>query len=445
MRRPILEGLGAGRLTTASIVTFSHFYVAIATLVQSMVLARLLSLAEFGQLAAALAIAGLAEAAINARASETALAVFARSTAHNRAETESLTRQLLVLDLAWSAGAYLILLIATLIYDFVFGADPRLFYGLMLAGFISVPWGTAKGYITVHLSARKFAPVELSYVTTAFVIGLGLSYFLGSLGFVLGVLAASLVRTLVGLHMIGLNLKSAWFGARSLGQFDRKAIWSFGFTGTLRSFLINGLQQIDLLILAVLASPSSVGLYRAAKNLSSIPQRLGQPIWVLLKRHVIAGADQRRHRSSRDPVILASALLLALGVLAAPGLLLADQAMAFLFGPEYAPAGILLWRLLPAAWIMYGVGGWTSTFGSVSERRFWILSIYLVQLLTILVVLFIEGVDPTAMAMAVALAQVAASGAFWWLYLVRRRRRGRAGGLIDSLDDEDKGRSVELF
>ena len=70
-----------------------------------MVLARLLSLAEFGQLAAALAIAGLAEAAINARASETALVAFAAERVGAR-EWESESQHIgLTLVAAWDAIA----------------------------------------------------------------------------------------------------------------------------------------------------------------------------------------------------------------------------------------------------------------------------------------------------------------------------------------------------
>lgn len=422
MRKLVGEMLGVGRIKTASIVTLSHFLVAATTLLQSIVLARILPLPEFGLLAATIAIAATADAAIHARGSETSLAVFSSSKATTSEERARLARELFSIDLAWSACAYAIFLGGTLIYDWLSGSNSKLLYTLILSGFVSFPWATAKGYITVYLSARKFAPIEVSYAATAFVVGLGLAYYLGAWGFVLGMLAASIMQTIVGLWAMGFNPVTIFIGPRSSGEIARKTIWWFGLTGTIRSLLINGLQQFDLLLLAALTSPSTVGLYRAAKTVSGIPQRLGQPVWVLLKRSIIHGADQRRPAYARDPVVLTSALLLLLGILVMPALVLyADEGMAFLFGPEFAPAGTLLWWLLPAAWLMYGVTGWFSTFGSISKRRIVVIAIHLGQLAIILVATALGRGTVWSVAIGVAVSQVCAAGAFWLIYLVNRR------------------------
>jgi O-antigen/teichoic acid export membrane protein len=410
--------LGGGRMKTASVVLFSHSFVAVTTLFQSIALARILPLHDFGLLSATLAIAGTAEAAINARGSETALAAFAIAKARGQEERWALARRLMFIDLLWSSCFYGLFLVATIIYDQLTGNTSTLLYGLMLGSLISFPWGTAKGYITVYLSSRKFAPGEVSYALVAFVVGPVLAYFLGPWGFVLGMIGASLFRSICGLWAIGFRRPRLLLGKRTSNEFSLRTIYWFGTTGTLRSLMINGLQQFDLILLAAFVSPSAVGLYRAAKTVSSIPQRLAQPVWVLLKGRIIDGAIRSSDLRRGDSVTLIAGLFLLVGVLAAPLLIrYADHVMALLFGPHFATAGMLLWWLLPAAWLLYGVTGWSSTFGSVSTSRAKVLGIYAAQLVTMVAVIALTGVTTSGVAAAVALSQILAGGFFWLLYL----------------------------
>jgi O-antigen/teichoic acid export membrane protein len=417
MRQLLQELRGTGRLTTASVVGFSHAFVAVATLFQSVALARILTLREFGLLVTSLAVAMIAEAAINARGSETALAAFTSSRAKTPDQRLALTRSLMFMDLIWSVCAYAFFLLAVLLYDWLTGNRSTLLYGLMLGGLASFPWGTAKGYITVYLSARKFAPGEFSYAVIAFLAGPILTYFFGVWAFVFGMIIASVLRTGFGFWAIGLNPITVLVPRSGRERLDRREIWWFGLTGTIRSVLVNGLQQFDLILLAAFASPSAVALYRAAKAISSIPQRLAQPIWVLLKRRTIESARRRRRPFGIDPVVLTSALLVLLGVAVAPALMLfADDMMVLLFGAEFGPAGRLLWWLLPAAWLLYGVTGWSSVYGSTTSKRLTVIGIYLLQLLTLLGAAILVGPSMHGIAMATAVSQAFTAIAFWVLY-----------------------------
>jgi O-antigen/teichoic acid export membrane protein len=414
-------GLQTGQIKTASIVTFSHFFVGATTLLQAILLARILPVAEFGKLATMLAAAAVFETSVNARASETALAAFS-TTAHGSSEQRGLLRYLLRLDLAWSATAYSIAAIALLVYDTLTGQSSTALFLLLLGGFISFPWGTAKGYITVYLSARKFVPGEIGYMVSTAGIGVGLTYLLGSVGFAIGMVLASSVKAFAGLRAIGLPLRSIFSGPREPGSFSSRSIWWLGTTGTIRSLLMNGLQQLDILLLAILSGPFAVGLYRPAKAICGVPQRLGQPIWILLKRHIIGVTSAGRGGAVSEPIILASLALLVIGVVALPALLhFSESGMALLFGPSYAAAGQLLWWLLPAAWVLYGVTGWSGTFGSISKRRLTIIAIYLGQLATILLVTALGRGTLLSVTIGVAVSQIGAAGAFWVIYLAHRR------------------------
>ena len=116
--RNALAGLfGFGRLKTLSIVTLSHGFVAVAFFLQMGFLARILTVARFGELATAMAIAGVAEASINARGAETALAAFAGLTGEPIERRLQLTRRLFRLDFFWNTSLYALLVAAVLIAD----------------------------------------------------------------------------------------------------------------------------------------------------------------------------------------------------------------------------------------------------------------------------------------------------------------------------------------
>lgn len=408
------------RIRTASTVVFSQGFVAGAFFVQTVFAARMVSLEQFGVLSAMLAIAAVAESAINARASETALAVFSACADVSAHDRERLVRRLMRIDLAWNTAAYALLTSGVLLYDFVVGTSSGLLLILLAGGFVSFPWGTAKGYITVFLSARKFAPVEVAYAATALIGSVVLTRFYGIHGFAAGMTGASVVRTIAGLWVIGFNpLRrfSAPGAAPGADRFDRRQLWWFGATGTLRSVLLNGVQQIDVLILAALANPASVALYRAARALSFVPQKLSLPVWIVLKRQIIFKQAAQPARRWSDPVPLTAVALLGLGLLAMPLLILsANEAMALVFGAEFAPAGPLLLWLVPGMWLMHGVTGWAALFGSISRRRMTVIAIYGSQLGVIAATTVVAGAGSDTMAIAVCLANVFAAMWFWLLY-----------------------------
>jgi O-antigen/teichoic acid export membrane protein len=406
------------RIRTASTVVFSQGFVAGAFFVQTVLAARMMSLEQFGVLSATLAIAAVAEASINARASETALSVFSACSDVSAHDRERLVRRLLRIDLAWNTAAYALLTLGVLLYDVVEGTSSGLLLILLAGGFVSFPWGTAKGYITVFLSARKFAPAEVAYAATALIGSVVLTHFYGIHGFAVGMTAASVARTIAGLWVIGFNpLRRFSAPAPGADRFDRRQLWWFGATGTLRSVLLNGVQQIDVLILAALANPASVALYRAARTLSFVPQKLSLPVWVVLKRQIIFKPAARPARRWSDPVLMTAAAFLGLGLLAMPLLILyANRGMAFVFGAEFAPAGRLLLWLLPGMWIMHGVTGWAALFGSISRRRITVIAIYGTQLGVIAATTGVAGAGSETMAIAVSLANVLAAMWFWLLY-----------------------------
>lgn len=416
--RTYLQAISPARLQTLSIVTFAHGFVAVAFFAQMGLLARLLPLAEFGDLATAIAIATVAEAAINSRGAETALAAFAAKADASADERQGLTAQLFRIDLAWNVAAYALFALAILAADAMRGTDSHLLLILMIGGLLSFPWGTAKGYITVYLGPRAFSPIEIAYAATSLFLGVGLAALLGSVGFAIGLVAASAIRSVMGMKALRLPLLALLAKRSGPGAVGRKTIAWFGATGTLRAALVNLVLQADLLLLAAISSPASVGLYRAAKTLSSLTQRVSQPVWVVLKRPIIAGAMADGADHSRKWVALAALGFAITGLVVLPPILVyANELMALAFGAAFRPAGALLWWLLPGAWTMYAVTGWSGLFGSISRKRITVLAVYIVQLLAFVAASFAFGTTMLGVAKALALSQVLAATAFWILFL----------------------------
>ncbi|WP_423141286.1 lipopolysaccharide biosynthesis protein [Parablastomonas sp. CN1-191] len=418
--------VGFGRLQTLSMVTFSQGFVAIAYFVQMAVLARILPIAEFGKLATLLSVANVMEAAVGARAAETALAAFAELRLDDVAGRNALVARLLRIDFAWSSAIYTLLALGVLGYDYMRGTNSHWLLVLMVGSWFAFPWGTLKAYLTIYRGPRVFPAIEMSYAAAIVLIGLGLAVLLGGFGFVLGMVFAAIVRSVQGLRQSQLSLrKLAGETPEDRGVTSRR-LWWFGLTGTVRSGLMNFAQQMDVLLLSAAASPTSVALYRAAKTISGVSQRFTTPIWFVLKRHIILGSRADAAEASLKLVLLASLGFAAIGFVAIPLVIwLGDPIMGLAFGQNYrAGSGALAWLLI-GAWTLYAVTGWSSLFGSVANTRLTVIGLYVLQIACFGTVALVRGVDHVSLAFALALSQVLVAGCFWVL-LARSRRARRA-------------------
>ena len=411
--------VGFARLRTLSLVTFSHGFVAIAFFMQTILLARILPLAEFGQVATLVATATVIEAAVGARGNETALAAFTQLVPHDLTGRAALIRLLLRIDLIWSASIYAILTVALLVVGTAVGPHKWWLAVLMAGSFAAFPWGTTKSYLTVYCRPSAFPPIEMTYAAITLLVGVGLSLVIGGLGFIIGTALASLARSILGFRQARLSPRMIIERSEEELPTVSRSIWLFGVTGTLRSGVLNFASQMDILLLSAVSGPAAVGLYRAAKTLSGVVQRLAQPMWFVLKRHVIVGtldADLMAH--SRKVVILASLGFAGIGVVAIPPMVyFSEQIAAFVFGEQYRGAAQAIVWLVPGAWIFYAMTGWSSLFGSVAKSRKTVISIYLLQVVLFAAIAYGMGVTHRSVALAMALSQVLVAASFWYLLL----------------------------
>ena len=413
--------LGYGRLRTLSLVTFSHGFVAVALFAQMVAQARMLSVLEFGHLATMLAVSMVVEAAVGARGSETALATFAEIPGDDLDRRHAVTLRLLRVDLLWSLAIYTVLAGAVIAYVALRGARYEWLLILIAGSLVAYPWGTLKAYLTVFKGPRAFPSIEVSYAATVFFGGVSLGFVWGGLGFVIAMALASLVRTILGFRQAGISLGSMAGEAGPKGGIPRNTLWALGATGTVRSGLLNLAANMDILLLAVASSAAPVGLYRAAKILSPLVQRVTLPVWFVLKRHIIVGSRGDDNAHSRRMVVIAAAGFLAVGAALIPALLyFGGDIIALAFGERYrAGAGALYW-LVPGAWILHAVTGWSSLFGSVASERLTVIGIYCAQIALFALVAVAGGITLGSVACAFALSQAMVAACFWMLFLRRR-------------------------
>jgi O-antigen/teichoic acid export membrane protein len=133
-----------------------------------------------------------------------------------------------------------------------------------------------------------------------------------------------------------------------------------------------GYARVDTVLLSVVASPATVGLYAAAYRLMGPLQlflsAFGTVFFSRASRARGVGADWR-HLNRRGQVVL----LIVLTPLVVVGVVVAPLAVRLLFGPSYGdaalPARILLITMIPVAW------SWPSghTLNALDRQHVWIL------------------------------------------------------------------------
>lgn len=261
----------------------------------------------------------------------------------------------LVLGAFGFAGALAVFL---LLHDSVFHAVQT---SLAVVALASLPPAIAYQFADSILLAREryegYAALELSHSATFLVIGAGLALVFGLSGAVVGIAAAAVIGSGVGILLLIPE-------ARRDATVDR--------VGRLRSALrfgtqawgANLLQQInyrfDVLILAAYTSSHDVGVYSVALTLTAVAWVLPQALTTVLFPRIasldqatIAGEISADESDAAQAKGVRHAVLLSIPVGVIIGLLLL-VAVPLLYGPEFHQTIWLGFVLLPGT-LMLGV------------------------------------------------------------------------------------------
>jgi O-antigen/teichoic acid export membrane protein len=272
----------------------------------------------------------------------------------------------LVLGAIGFAGAFVVFL---LLHDSVFHSIRT---SLAVVALASLPPAIAYQFADSILLAREryegYAALELSHSATFFVIGAGLALVFGLSGAVVGILAAAVIGSGVGILLL-IPEASRDATVDQIGRL-REAL-RFG----TQAWGANLLQQInyrfDVLILAAFTSSHDVGVYSVALTLTAVAWVLPQALTTVLFPR-IASLDQATTAgeisSDESDAALAKgvrhAVLLSIPAGVIIGLLLL-LAVPLLYGPKFHQTIWLGFVLLPGT-LMLGVA---KVLGSVVTGR----------------------------------------------------------------------------
>jgi O-antigen/teichoic acid export membrane protein len=210
-------------------------------------------------------------------------------------------------------------------------APPAMF--LMLAGNALLGLGSATWFNGLDLGTKLIGLVALVLFFTSSIVVLLLLY--AALHFV--------VATVAYLKLIGAGAPQRP-GAALIGELA-------GFAG--RIFLVNMLMflvlRIDLFLVNAWLGTTEAGRYSVATQVAEMLNLLSASIAAILFPTLTAMSAERRWQSTLRVLRVTS---IVLACVAAGVALVSRPIFSILFGPEFAPAVIALWLLLPGLWCL---------------------------------------------------------------------------------------------
>jgi len=329
-----------------------------ATFILYVLVGRYLGAREFGQFALALTFFYLFQVVAGAGLKVYVTRQVAKEP--DRAGAYAVSASAVAVAFALVAFAGLVAVVLALGYSAA-TARPILLLGFALLPFAlaAVCEGVLQGREEMHYIVWANAPVNAAKVTLAFVVlasGGGLypvvAIIVASYVAVVAIESVFLLRRVVTVD-VGIRLRTAVATARATSTF--LAI----------DAAVAITASANVILLSKLESERAVGLYSAAAQLlvplMLVYQNAILGVFPLMARAVDAtGARMRRIVERLGEVLVAIGLLVAV-----PLFFLAEQALAFLYGPEFEPAGralqVAVWSLL--------LSGLTALFGQVLYAR----------------------------------------------------------------------------
>jgi O-antigen/teichoic acid export membrane protein len=386
------------------------FYIAL-----QVVQAHQLSLAEFGFLGAAIALAQLFEQTVMTRGAETALSLFARKAHEDPGPWGSLTLELILIDLIWlivCAGLYLAAVFAW--------APVRIDRGLLallaLGTVLQFAWGTCKSAQIVFEPVRRQSQLEALVSVATFLLPAAGILLDGMHGFGWGMAALGALRSAAALVFVWPRLKGARWPTWSGRLIRGRELRNLGTLAIMRSSAANLSSQLDMLLLPLSGMGLALAHYRAARIVSAAPGRVFQPIWTLARKAVVTGIHRGGIREARSQITLAALAMLILGL---PAFLVAwffgRALLAFVFTkPEYADGAVALAILLPSSWFYDVMTGWAKFAAAVAPKKLVTTGAFVARcVLCYGLWLAWRPTDATGMAWILAITNVVIGSVFW--------------------------------
>jgi O-antigen/teichoic acid export membrane protein len=159
-----------------------------------------------------------------------------------------------------------------------------------------------------------------------------------------------------------------------------------------RNVCSNGINQIDVVVLAAFQTPQTVAIYKISKSLSSLPTKISFPVWRYLQPKLIQAVINDDKVKMRKSIFYGTSVLTLLIALIFPLVWIAGQEMiVLLYGQAYREAFQPLLILILGVWVFNGLTGWFKIWAVVSKSQRFSLLAYVLMFATLIVVSLLFG------------------------------------------------------
>ena len=413
----------------AAHVTASGMVFSVSQILLQLVIARSVTVAEFGLFASILALITLIEVVFVSRSGELALQYIGPCWVDNKSSLiYSYYRRLIKLDFILNISIFIISCIIAWLFSHLLNID----YKVLIVGLFTIisqcGFGIFKSLFIMDNRLASLAKLEMMYSAIYLIVPIVGLKIAGMAGLFFGLALATLIKTVVFLIASRPILHAKIGPERRIESTSVQP--SAVVHSILRNALSQGSAQIDVILIAAVQGPAMAGIYRAAKTTAGLVVKACNPVWVVIRPHIIVAWRKKQAKQLSRLVTLPVAALAF--VLAAIACLLAwwgDDIITTAFGPDYHAAA------MPALILFIGVAvfrvlteGWFRFLTIIRDDKMAGTLIYGLLLAVILVAGPQYGqTSPAAMAQVVSGA-MALAGVVAWLSFWRDLTRMRGGG-----------------
>lgn len=401
-------------VSDASLTILSQGVSMVTIIAIQAVFAKSVSLATFGQVAAAQAIVGLLEMTVVSRGAEVALQFLGKYWGDTD-RFGALRAHLLRQDIIYALVAVLIVLPLSYFANLFFHMNGWFMLLLATAIPLQIGYGIRKSLFIIEGRVRAQALFEIATTLCGAVISIPLILAYGAWGMISGALLTTALKNVL-IHQFSKAGAEMVLTGADLGGEVRRAIHVASGHSVFRNLTMNASANVDILILTMFARPEVVAIYKVAKTLAGAPSKAASPLWGALRPRLLSAMradDQKRYRGV---VMKLAAAFLTGGALAIPAaLLLGPRLLPLVYGPTYLAALAPLTVLLGSGVVMGAATGWLSFTLIISSRKTFGSILFFGQLaLTVGFGLLFGAETAIHMAIVVAASSVLAAVAAWW-------------------------------
>lgn len=398
-------------------VTFSHFISSVVIFFVQVFIARTLKLSEFGILAIIQACGNFIEGLLISRASDVAMHLIGNNWNKHHSKAIGYIKTLVKMEYIWNVSFYFLLLIVA----FPLASYLSINYLYFVIIGLSIPaqsgYGVSKSIFVIDGKLKQLALFEIGYNIFFLILTLVFVKIYGVLGFLWGVVLAAFFKTLVSKL-----ISERYYSNLVVDSYDGlKVEISLSSYSIFRSLFTNISTQLDIVLLASIASHEAVAIYKVAKSMANIPLKFAAPFWSVIRPDIL-NAMRNSDFYKLKKLIFKPAKFFA--ILLIPSLIFlyvtSDYLILKLFGPDYLSSFIPFLILFVGTWIGSAVTGWFVFVAVISENRKTVaLIIFLSSALLLISIYFSKG-NLILLTSLISLSVILVSGFIWWLLITNR-------------------------